>query len=55
MGNQRSVCTYSTSATASSVRSGLIVVTVAGARVARLTRFETSVLADFGLPRILPW
>jgi RNA polymerase sigma-70 factor (ECF subfamily) len=33
---------------------GLIVVTVAGARVARLTRFETSVLADFGLPRILP-
>jgi RNA polymerase sigma-70 factor (ECF subfamily) len=33
---------------------GLIVVTVAGARVARLTRFETSVLADFGLPRTLP-
>jgi RNA polymerase sigma-70 factor (ECF subfamily) len=33
---------------------GLMVVTVAGARVARLTRFETSVLADFGLPRILP-
>jgi RNA polymerase sigma-70 factor (ECF subfamily) len=33
---------------------GLIVVTVAGARVARLTRFETSVLAGFGLPRMLP-
>lgn len=32
---------------------GLIVVTVAGGRVVRLTRFETRVLADFGLPRIL--
>jgi len=33
---------------------GLLVVTFAGERVARLTRFETSVLPDFGLPRSLP-
>jgi RNA polymerase sigma-70 factor (TIGR02960 family) len=33
---------------------GLIVATLAGTRVARLTRFETSMLADFGLPRTLP-
>jgi RNA polymerase sigma-70 factor (ECF subfamily) len=33
---------------------GLLVATLAGDRVAQLTRFETSVLADFGLPRILP-
>jgi RNA polymerase sigma-70 factor (ECF subfamily) len=33
---------------------GLVVATLAGARVACLTRFETSMLADFGLPRMLP-
>jgi RNA polymerase sigma-70 factor (ECF subfamily) len=33
---------------------GLVVVTFAGERVARLTRFETSVLPGFGLPRNLP-
>jgi RNA polymerase sigma-70 factor (TIGR02960 family) len=33
---------------------GLLVVTFAGERVAKLTRFETSVLANFGLPRGLP-
>jgi RNA polymerase sigma-70 factor (ECF subfamily) len=33
---------------------GLVVVTFAGERVARLTRFETSVLPNFGLPRSLP-
>jgi RNA polymerase sigma-70 factor (ECF subfamily) len=33
---------------------GLVVVTFAGERVARLTRFETSVLPGFGLPRSLP-
>jgi RNA polymerase sigma-70 factor (TIGR02960 family) len=33
---------------------GLVVVTFAGERIARLTRFETSVLPDFGLPRTLP-
>ncbi len=33
---------------------GLLVVTFAGERVARLTRFETSVLPNFGLPRSLP-
>jgi RNA polymerase sigma-70 factor, ECF subfamily len=32
---------------------GLVVVTIAGERVARLTRFETSVLPNFGLPRSL--
>jgi RNA polymerase sigma-70 factor, ECF subfamily len=33
---------------------GLLVVTLAGERVTGLTRFETSVLPDFGLPRSLP-
>jgi RNA polymerase sigma-70 factor (ECF subfamily) len=33
---------------------GLIVATLTGHRIARLTRFETSVLSDFGLPRSLP-
>lgn len=33
---------------------GLLVVTFAGERVAKLTRFETSVLPDFGLPGSLP-
>lgn len=33
---------------------GLIVATLAGARVAQLTRFEIGLLADFGLPRSLP-
>jgi RNA polymerase sigma-70 factor (ECF subfamily) len=33
---------------------GLLVVTFAGEKVAKLTRFETSVLPDFGLPRSLP-
>jgi RNA polymerase sigma-70 factor (ECF subfamily) len=33
---------------------GLLVVTLAGERVARLIRFETSVLPGFGLPRSLP-
>ena len=33
---------------------GLLVVTFAGERVAALTRFETSVLPGFGLPRSLP-
>jgi len=32
---------------------GLVVVTLAGERVARLTRFETNVLPGFGLPRSL--
>lgn len=34
---------------------GLIVATLAGDHVACLTRFETSVLSDFGLPRSLPF
>jgi RNA polymerase sigma-70 factor (ECF subfamily) len=33
---------------------GLLVLTFAGERVAKLTRFETSVLPAFGLPRNLP-
>jgi RNA polymerase sigma-70 factor, ECF subfamily len=33
---------------------GLIVVTLAGDRIAGLTRFETTVLPGFGLPRSLP-
>jgi RNA polymerase sigma-70 factor (TIGR02960 family) len=33
---------------------GLLVVTLAGERVAKLTRFETGVLPNFGLPRSLP-
>jgi RNA polymerase sigma-70 factor (ECF subfamily) len=32
---------------------GLLVVTLAGERVAKLTLFETSVLTGFGLPRSL--
>ena len=33
---------------------GLITFTLAGDRVSAITRFETSVLAHFGLPRTLP-
>ena len=33
---------------------GLIVLTLAGDRICVMTRFDTSVLAYFGLPRILP-
>ena len=33
---------------------GLLVLTISGERVAKLTRFETSVLPHFGLPRRLP-
>src|SRR5262245_14674679 len=33
---------------------GLLVATLDGDRIAQLTRFETSVLPDFGLPRSLP-
>jgi hypothetical protein len=32
----------------------LLVVTLAGRRFAAITRFDTSVLHHFGLPRILP-
>ena len=34
--------------------SGLIVLTLAGARISMITRFDTSVLPRFGLPRSLP-
>ena len=34
--------------------SGLIVLTLAGDRVSMITRFDTSVLPRFGLPRSLP-
>jgi SnoaL-like protein len=33
---------------------GLYVLTLAGDRICALTRFETSVLSSFGLPRSLP-
>jgi RNA polymerase sigma-70 factor (ECF subfamily) len=33
---------------------GLLVLTLAGHRICAMTRFDTSVLASFGLPRILP-
>jgi len=33
---------------------GLLVLTLAGDRICAITRFDTSVLASFGLPRILP-
>jgi RNA polymerase sigma-70 factor (TIGR02960 family) len=33
---------------------GLVVVVIAGDRIAELTRFEVGVMASFGLPRILP-
>ena len=33
---------------------GLIVLTLAGDRVSTITRFDTSVLPRFGLPRSLP-
>lgn len=33
---------------------GLLVLTLAGDRICAMTRFDTSVLASFGLPRILP-
>ncbi len=33
----------------------LLVVTLAGRRIAAITRFDTSVLQHFGLPRILPY
>lgn len=33
---------------------GMLVLTLAGARIARMTRFDNSVLAPFGLPRTVP-
>ena len=33
---------------------GLLVLTLAGAQVSAITRFDNSVLPSFGLPRILP-
>ena len=33
---------------------GLLVLTLAGRQLSELTRFETSVLPRFGLPRMLP-
>ncbi len=33
---------------------GLLVLTLAGDRICAMTRFDTSVLTYFGLPRILP-
>jgi RNA polymerase sigma-70 factor (ECF subfamily) len=33
---------------------GLLVLTLAGDRICAMTRFDTSMLAHFGLPRILP-
>jgi SnoaL-like domain len=33
---------------------GLLVLTLAGSRIRAITRFETSVLSHFGLPRSLP-
>jgi hypothetical protein len=33
---------------------GLLVITLSGARVSAITRFDNSVLPGFGLPRILP-
>lgn len=33
---------------------GLLVLTLAGSKIAAITRFEPSVLSDFGLPRTLP-
>jgi hypothetical protein len=34
--------------------SGLLVLTLAGRQICAMTRFDNSVLARFGLPRILP-
>ena len=34
--------------------SGLVVLTLAGNRISELTRFDASVLPQFGLPRTLP-
>jgi hypothetical protein len=33
---------------------GLLVLTLSGSRICAMTRFDTSVLARFGLPRTLP-
>jgi RNA polymerase sigma-70 factor (ECF subfamily) len=33
---------------------GLLVLTLAGDRISAITRFETSLLPQFGLPRTLP-
>ena len=34
--------------------SGLLVISLAGAQISAITRFDNSVLANFGLPRTLP-
>jgi RNA polymerase sigma-70 factor (ECF subfamily) len=52
---QPALAFYSRDATGDEfVATSLLVVTLAGRRFAALTRFDPSVLAHFGLPRILP-
>jgi RNA polymerase sigma-70 factor (TIGR02960 family) len=52
---QPALAIYSRDATGDVFRAtSLLVVTLAGRRVAAITRFDTSVLQHFGLPRILP-
>jgi RNA polymerase sigma-70 factor (ECF subfamily) len=52
---QPALAIYALDASADVYRAlGILVVTIAGDRVAGLTRFDTSVLPHFGLPRTLP-
>jgi RNA polymerase sigma-70 factor, ECF subfamily len=52
---QPALAVYSRDATGNVFRAtSLLVVTLAGARIAAITRFDPSVLQHFGLPRILP-
>ncbi|MGA9161282.1 MAG: nuclear transport factor 2 family protein, partial [Actinomycetota bacterium] len=52
---QPALAVYAGDATGEVFRAtSLLVVTLAGRRIAAITRFDTSVLNHFGLPRILP-
>ncbi|HET8525112.1 MAG TPA: RNA polymerase subunit sigma-70, partial [Actinomycetota bacterium] len=52
---QPALATYRPDPTANVFRAtSLLVVTIAGRRVAEVTRFDAGVLQQFGLPRILP-
>jgi RNA polymerase sigma-70 factor (TIGR02960 family) len=52
---QPALAVYAPDANGEAVRAiGLLVVTVAGGRVAAITRFDPGVLSHFGLPRTLP-
>ena len=52
---QPALAVYAPDANGEAVRAiGLLVVTIAGGRVAAITRFDPGVLSHFGLPRTLP-